>query len=943
MEKEFDMVDERSLILRAVKVLLFTVMFAVAAHAADAVIPNGGFEESGNPVPHWNISNAGGSESTFAVESHLARGGKNALHLTKINTAGYAVMQSDEIPVTAKSTFKASAWLNSKTVSQANVYLMISQFKPGNDTMDLPNIFGPTRPLYSTDGKWEMLQQIFTVRDGVDRVRISIIFSGAPVDVLVDDVQLTDLADYKPRYEPPTPETLMPQADAEKVLLARPRATAEVKQIGDRPRLFIDGKESFPGFYLGAAWKGNNSQIKDFKDAGVHVYLIPYVLGRGVYGDFGVWSGKDETDFSELDDMMWRVLRADPNGYIMFYLATDPYPSWGEEHPADIVTDQNGKKAIVDMHFLRWDDAPKVVPGKAYVERYGYSYASSQLRSDTQKVLSQFDQHIKNSLPGKAVIGYHVIGGNDGQMFAWGDFGTDHLSDYSQAARDSFRNWLKEKYTTNSNLQSAWHQPGVTFETAQVPSAQRRLDTAYFLNPQTDQDIADYNRFHSEGIVDTLNIYAKTLRNSHGTPIILGTYYSGPNSAVASHMATGYLLKGGLYNYATSVLTYGAIRWPGGSGQAFQAWESLLLHGAFGLSEEDFRSWKTRPGTPESNYRIARVETAAESNAMIRRDNGRALAYGQGNWWYDMSGGWFNDPSIMKAVKESVDGYKLDLKANDFPRADVAVFSDERSIDYVNPKNAPNTRYQNLRAQILQFNSSGVPFHNYLQSDVANPKLPDYKLYVFLDAYHLSQTEWDAIQQLRRDGKTICFIHAPGVVSQDVLTVKSATAAIEKVTGIHVADNGEQSVGLEPASKSTFEGGELISHGNFVAPTFAVDDDKAQVIATFKNDHKPAVAMRDFGSWKSVFFGGIGMDAFFFNALARKAGAWVAAPAGNAVYANQHFLTIHAMYSGEKTVQLLQPSKVTDLADGNVVSPKTQTLNLDMQRGETRWFYLQQP
>src|SRR5690606_37411211 len=151
-----------------------------------------------------------------------------------------------------------------------------------------------------------------------------------------------------------------------------------------------------------------------------------------------------------------------------------------------------------------------------------------------------------------------------------------------------------------------WRQPDVPFETAQIPSAKRRLAATFFLNPNTDQDTADYNRIHSEGIVDTLDGYAKTLRASHGTPIIVGTYYSGPNSAIASHMATGYLLKNGLYNYVTSVLTYGAIRWPGGAGQAFQAWESLLLHSTFGLSEEDFRSWKTRPGTPESNYQIAR-------------------------------------------------------------------------------------------------------------------------------------------------------------------------------------------------------------------------------------------------------------------------------------------------------------------------------------------------
>jgi hypothetical protein len=368
-----------------------------------------------------------------------------------------------------------------------------------------------------------------------------------------------------------------------------------------------------------------------------------------------------------------------------------------------------------------------------------------------------------------------------------------------------------------------------------------------------------------------------------------------------------------------------------------------LLHSTFGLSEEDFRSWKSHPSTPESNYHVARVETAAESNAMIRRDNGRALAYGQGNWWYDMSGGWFNDPSIMEAVQESVDAYKLDLKDDNFPRADVAVFTDEASIDYINPQSAPNIRYAALGNQVVEMNSSGVPFHLYLQSDISNPKLPDYKMYVFLDAYHLTADDWNAIQKLRRNGKTICFIHAPGVESQKLLGVKNAAAAIEKITGITVADNGEARSGLEPDAKSTFKGGDLISYANIPLPTFTVDDAKAQVVADYVFNHKPAVAMRDFGSWKSVYFGGVGIDAFFFNALARQAGAWVAAPAGNAVYANQHFLTIHAMYPGEKTVQLLQPSKVTDLADGKVLSSKTQTLNLNMQRGETRWFYLQQP
>ncbi len=945
--KDFSMQHIQSNLYHSLKILLIALALGTTSHAfaADIPIENSGFETTGNTIANWQIADGAGSKTQSTIVSSLARTGKNSLHINKTNRLGYVMVQSEKIPVTVKGTYEVNAWLNTKTASQANVYFMISQFKANGEKKDSPDIFGNVKPLYSTGNQWEKLQQFFTVREGVDRVQISLIFSAAPIDVHVDDIQLKSLlGDYKPRYEEPVPEELLPLEEAQKVLQARPRATATVKQIGQRPRLFIDGKASFPAFYVAPAWKGTNAQIKDFKQAGVNVYFIPYILGKGVYGDLGVWSGKDKTDFSELDEMMWRILRADPQGYIMFYLMTDPYPSWAAEHPQSIVTNQDGKKAIVDMKFLRWGDKPKVEPGKTRPERYGHSYVSTDLRRDTKKVLAQFDQYIKNSLPGKAVIGYNVGGGYDGQMIGWSDAGgANNFGDYSEASRDAFRGWLKAKYQTEAALQAAWQQPQVTFETAQVPSAKRRLESGFFLDPKTEQDIADYNRFHSEGIVDTLDEYAKALRESHDTPIILGAYYAGPRSTKLSHHATGYLLRKGSYNYVTSVMAYKDFRLPGGAGQAHQIWQSHLLHNTFGLSEQDFRSWKSKPSTAERNHHVGRVETAEESNAVIRRDTGRAMAYGQGNWWYDMSGGWFSDPSIMKAVKESVNAYQLDLKDNNFPRTDVAIFTDEESIDYLNPKNAVGITHAALNKQITPLNSSGVPFHLYLQNDISVAKLPEYKMYVFLNAYHLTADQWEAIQKLRRDGKTICFIHAPGVTSQQLLGAPNAAAAIEKVTGIKVAENGTRSSQLEPRTKSTFDGGNIISYNNITIPTFAVDDSNAQVVADYTANRKPAVAIRDFGNWRSVFFGGVGMDAFFFNALAREAGAWVAAPAGNAVYGNQNFLTIHALHSGSRSVQLLQPSKVTDLADGKVISAKTQTLDLNMQRGETRWFYLQQP
>jgi hypothetical protein len=193
-------------------------------------------------------------------------------------------------------------------------------------------------------------------------------------------------------------------------------------------------------------------------------------------------------------------------------------------------------------------------------------------------------------------------------------------------------------------------------------------------------------------------------------------------------------------------------------------------------------------------------------------------------------------------------------------------------------------------------------------------------------------------------------------MSEQLLNAPDAAAAIAKITGIQVADNNSDDLLLQPAPKSTFGGNDLASYSTsgftyghnktrspFTAPTFTVTDSQATPLAVYQSNGKTAVAMHDFGNWKSVFYGGIGIDAFFFNALAKEANAWVATPPGNAVYGNQHFLTIHALAPGEKKVQLLMPSKVTDLADGKVLSSNTQTLNVEMKLGETRWFYLQTP
>jgi hypothetical protein len=125
------------------------------------------------------------------------------------------------------------------------------------------------------------------------------------------------------------------------------------------------------------------------------------------------------------------------------------------------------------------------------------------------------------------------------------------------------------------------------------------------------------------------------------------------------------------------------------------------------------------------------------------------------------------------------------------------------------------------------------------------------------------------------------------------------------------------------------------------AGALAVTDAKATALTLYQDKPQVGCAARDFGKWKSVFIGSPGVSADFLNNLATWSGCWVASPVGDAVYGSQHFLTIHALFPGHKTLRLPQRSKVTDLTSGKVLSERSEKIEVDMERGQTRWFRLE--
>jgi len=899
-------------------------------------VPNWSLEVGDEGPAKWAWRAAEGSGGEFRWFEGGAHDGARSFRVKKVGAAGYTVLVSGLVAVEPGRTYRVSARVRPSHHVRRGVYLMISQHTADSVDQQLPNAFGVVHiPLEGR--RWQEVTAKVEVRKANSRIRIHCIQAFWASDVAWDAVTVGPAGvEPSPRYVKPTPEEVPPLEPAIARVKARPRARVKVTREGGRPRLFLDGKPTPWAWYVSPFWTPDKAQIADFRDAGVRVYLAPLVLGRGVYGDRGPWRGRDEYDFSEVDALLQRVLRVDPDGYVVFYMACDAYREWGAENPDHVTQDQDGLRAVVHMHPKRWGGDPPAAP-----QRYGPSLVSQKLRTETASTLRRLVAHVESSQLGKAVIGYHVAGYNDGQWFQWARLSGDHihLADYSPAAVASFRDWLQRRYHGDrAALRRAWEQPNATFETAQPPSFERYwTGQSGLLDPATDGDLADWTRFYSEGPAETVMFLANVLKAATPRLIICGTYYEDITCNSPNHIALGRFLAGSAIDWFSGPAAY-TIRMPGYQSAVRSVFGSVLLHGRTYLTEQDWRSWLSVPRSAAKNFAWGRAETAAAHNAMVRRECGMALAFGIGTWWYDMSGGWFADEEIMNGIAEARQAFERDLSIKGAPRADAAAIVSEDSNHWVAPRDGGHVRYNGVKAQIEELNFAGVPYRVYLQSDL--PAMPDHRMFLFMNPYRITDEERAAIERLKNRGRTLVFMHAPGAVTRG-----DAARAITEITGIRVeALTGQPNLNalvLEAAHPLVADlPAGLSNPGSVRTPAFAVTDPEATPLAEYVHSNRVAAALRDFGDWRSVYICPPRLTADFANRLARDAGCWVAAKPGNAVYANEHVITVHAIFGGAETLRLARPSRVLDLSTGKVISERSQTIEVQLVRGETRWFAL---
>lgn len=674
---------------------------------------------------------------------------------------------------------------------------------------------------------------------------------------------------------------------------------------------------------------------RDFAAAGVHIYshilwtwarIVPEAKNQDLDGSTDWWLGPGEYAFERVDRQVQAIIEADPRAYIFLRVKLNPPAWWVSRHPDELSAHPDGRRA------------PQ------------YSLASEVWEETYERMLRDLIRHVEQSPYAGHIIGYQPAGGEASEWYWWGHGGG--LIDYSPAARDRFRKWLRSRYAGQvAALRQAWNDPQVTFETATPPSeeARRTSEHGFFRDARRARAVIDYQQFLSDMTAGNIKRSCRIVKEATEGRKITGVFYGYSFHYAPSRVGNwnlGFLglkevLESPHVDFICSPTDYSYRRGgePGNFVSAYTA--SYLLHDKLYWDEVDTRTHHYHGSSPYA------TRSLAETLSVHQRALGYSLTKGTALWWFTLCGdNTFHDEAIMADIARLQRAALANLGVSKTHVHEVAVLADEQT--FLSLRMGVRELMQPL-TQALHYKlaTMGAPFDMYLLSDIACPRMPDYKLYVMLNPFYLTDAMRQAIKdKLRRNGAAAAWFYAPGYVREDG---RLDAGGIGDLTGMRVRESADPRplrlaiTHFDHPITAEIERSDALGRTEPVGPVFWVDDPRAVVLGRLAPDGKPGLAVRDFGTWRSVYSSAPLVTTGLLRGLLRYAGAHVYSTSDDTFYANRHFAMIHAATAGRKEIALPRACDVSDVLTGQSLGRNTRAIRLEMPEQSTRILRLADP
>ncbi len=918
---------------------------AAAEEQKSRTLTNGSFESKGG----WALVKHDGAEGYMALVKG-GRTGEYALRLVKTNGKGFLQLKALK-PVKfdggAKYVFRG--YFSTQTSSLDSMLLFRSSFKENEKHFlydDIDRSFGlPSQALLinTNHGEWQKrVGSFLPKKDG--QVYFNVILYGNPADVLLDDLEFSPDNFKRPAPSDLTKRTTFPYTKEQvyEILAKRTPDEAFIRRSGDRMEMVLNGRAVVPTLYKPESFHSDYvyNRYTEFSEAKVTFMMRPVQL-TGSKADTGIVLAPGKYNYEKLEEAVMYALRQDPYARLVICLGgNEPYPGWGAANPDDLWRNEEGQ-----FGWGLWGNCEGFVNNMSEIKLSGLrakwipwpfgSYSSRSYRDAMTRSIKDITAYLMKSPIGKAVVGFHIGGGHDGQYQYF-------RPDYSKVATASFRKFLEQKYGSIDKFNLRNGTKHSSFAEIKIPSYKTMR---YAKEPFDNSLKADYKEFQRRESWSLKHEFADAARQAAGKRVFVSAY----GMPLEYHGRTFAEHKGGIDLLA--VPSWYPFRQMGYAIGA-KPDATFALHEKMWLNELDLRTW-TEPAKGEVyDMWVGSAVNLPYWESVHRKFAGVALAHNS-PWWYYSMYRYFDRPEVMAEIKKAMLATERLMKVpvNKF-RPDVCVVRSERGDDVLSAVSSADVNSCIFPYQLMQFEMSGVPYDLHELRDVTeNPALHNYKLYVYMHTAELTEKDREVIEKLKKSGKLVVMMYNSGYFDEvsgktdnmtgpsgfKVSTVNRYGRAVA-ITGRH-----KLTAGINPMlSGSELSFSRLAVRGtsphSLSYQVFRIEDAKDSEVLARYTDGTVAIAKRDNVIYAAAPFS---LSAKLFNNLAKSVGAYCVADAGQSIHMNGNFISLHGTKPG-KAVITLPPgvNKVTDLFEGNNIPVRDGKFALDVKNGKSYWFLL---
>jgi hypothetical protein len=696
--------------------------------------------------------------------------------------------------------------------------------------------------------------------------------------------------------------------------------------------------------------------FKQFADAGTRLYSFNANASACDYGHSKqIWIEPNVWDYSGLDQRIEAVLKADPNAMIMPRVNLGTPRWWVEKYPDELEILDDGSTL-----YKQPNRNPTLPQGRGFP-----SIVSEKWREDTGMALQKLLDHIQKSPYADHIFGYFLAGLDTEEWYHWSS-GSDQLMGYSKHMQAAFQKWVKAKYVDLKTLRRAWNSPDITFETVKVPSHQERydLDQGTFRDPAQKMNVIDFYVFYNEIVPETIDYFAKITKQTVGGGKMVGAFYGymyefrgdpeyGHN-ALEKYNQSPYL------DFIFVTASYENRRFATGGDYSRSPAYSVQLHHKLWYHDNDVCSFLAKKrwnitedmaddgslNNPVHHLKVlGYTDTAQKTIWMYRRAMGFSLCSGAFESFFDLHGGYYDDPELMREVKRLNRLAEVSARYDRTSNSEILVLSDEASCSYTTFRSEMlGTALLGTQHDLIKV---GAPADHVLINDLDLLDTTRYKLVIFLNNYNMTDRQRELVdKKLKNNGRVLMWCYAPGYFNG----AKRSVDMMKELTGLNIQlAKGDgfiapriklQSAGKEILALQS-QGERVIGPGNKQCDLMYIEPDQAcQVLGVDPVSGKPVLAAKKMDGWISLYSVTASLPAEIYRQLAKSAGVHIYNDRDDTLYANSGYLTIHANGKGVRTIKFPWPTRIFNAVTEESMAANTDTLTYDFEDGETlmlRW------